>query len=534
MAPRKPKPASYSGVLDKKTQEALRTSQNATAIPAGLAESDFHAREQLLATLEAERDALSTDRDSLREALTTAAMMLRQEDVGWATPNSHNSYGLTLDDLKKWSAEIRTAYTGTRERAANPHIRNGFMLRQSYVWMGGIKYRKVSETTRGRRGFQEFANDPQNARMFFTPSARRRREMALFADGIYLVVGDDKKKTLRSVPLNEITDTQRDATFGEDIVAYRWTRQELAPGESARKEKSYWVYVDWFPKDQRPTTIRYGSKDEPVLTDHTAFDLIANRPDGYAFGSPDAIAAIVWARVIRDLIMNGVKMQDALAMFAFRINAETKKGAENAGAAIAIASGAGNAATMGQSTNMVPLSSAGRGYDFDSIRFVVSTMAASLHVSGIALAADTAFAGSSYGAAQTLDLPTQLAMQSRREEHIELDKRVLRWLGSEDAEVYFEPYDDATAEYRAVQAAMLAWNSGVLSVDDFRSLLQDIFGHGFIKDAPRGVLMPNNRDSLPRKDVDADGAGGSAGGGGSQAAAPDQGQGNGAGDAEIR
>ena len=52
----------------------------------------------------------------------------------------------------------------------------------------------------------------------------------------------------------------------------------------------------------------------------------ANRPDGQAFGSPDAIAAVVWARVIRDLIMNGVKMQDALSMFAFKGKAPSKDG----------------------------------------------------------------------------------------------------------------------------------------------------------------------------------------------------------------
>lgn len=492
-------------------------------------------RERLLATLQAEADAAGTDREVLREALSTAVQMLRQEDVGWASPMFGRDYGLTLNDLKKWSREIRTAYTGTLERAANPHIRNGFMLRQSYVWMGGIKYRNLPAATQGRRDVGKAMSLPQNRRMFFDASARRRRELALFADGIYLAVGNDKDRTIRSVPLNEITDTHRDDIFGEDIIAYRWTRQEVADPSAAvptRQAKSYWVFVDWYPKSARPGVINYNGTEEPVLTDSTAFDIIANRPDGYAFGSPDAIAAIVWARVVRDLIMNGVKMQDALAMFAFKVNAEGgKRGSDVAAAAIAGASGAGNTASMGKDTTLVPLSSAGRGYDFDSIRFVVSTMAASLHVPGIALAADTAFAGSSYGAAQTLDLPTQLAMQSRREEHIELDRRVLKWMDAENAEVYFEPYDDATAEYRAVQAAMLAWSSGALSAEEFRGLLEDIFGHKFSTPIPQGILLPNNVDSLNRRDIDTDG--GTGGDMPSQAAAPDQGQSTGAGDADL-
>lgn len=483
-------------------------------------------RERLLESLQREMDAIGTERESLREYVSTAMQMLRQEDVGWAEPNGISDYGLSLSDLKKWSKEIRTAYTGTRERAANPHIRNGFMLRQSYIWMGGIKYTGVATTSQGRRGFDDYAKDSQNRRMFFEPSARRRREMALFADGIYLAVGDDKAKTIRTVPIMEISDTHRDETYGEDIVAYRWTRNEVVAGEKSRKEKHYWVFVDWFPKEKRPSFINYGGQNETVLKNHTAFDLIANRPDGYAFGSPDAIAAIVWARVVRDLIMNGVKMQDALAMFAFRVQAESKAAADNAGAAIATATGGGNTATMGKDTTLVPLSSAGRGYDFNSIRFVVATMAASLHVPGIALAADTAFAGSSYGAAKTLDLPTRLAMQSRRDEHIELDRRVLKWMGSPDAEAYFEPYDDSTAEYRAVQAAMLAWSSGTLSAEEFRSILEGIFGHSFSTPIPDGVLLPNNEDSLERRDIDTDSKTPV------QAAAPDQGQNSVAGSAD--
>lgn len=517
---------SFSGVMSANPGRSVERQGPDVAVEVAMDE-----RERVLETLEREGEYLKDTNESLREALSTAVQMLRQEDVGWATPGGFETYGLSLSDLKKWSAEIRTAYTGTRERAANPHIRNGFMLRQSYVWMGGIKYRDVPTSTQGKRGAAVYLQDVQNKRMFFDASARRRRELALFADGIYLAIGEDATKRIRSVPLNEITETHRDDTFADDIVAYRWTRQEVVRKDGrtpTREPVSYWVYVDWVPESERADYIDYNNQRETVLKGYTAFDIIANRPDGYAFGSPDAIAAIVWARVIRDLIMNGVKMQDALAMFAFRVNAESKKAQDNAAASIAGASGSAQTATMGKDTNLVPLSSAGRGYDFDSIRFVVSTMAASLHVSGIALAADTAFAGSSYGAAQTLDLPTQLAMQSRREEHIEMDRRVLKWLGAEGAEVYFDPYDDASAEYRAVQAALLAWSSGALSPEDFRGILEDIFGHQFSDPIPKGIMVPNNKKSLARPDVDADGTTPK------QAPAPGQGQNSAAGNEEPR
>lgn len=456
--------------------------------------------------------ALALDRrDQLGEALTRAVAMLRQEDVGWAAPGNSLAHGLSLSDLKKWSADIRTSYTGTREKAPNPHIRNGFMLRAGYIWDGDLHYDGIPAARRGATSVQAILDRPINKRLFTGTSARRRREMALFADGAFFVVGSvpdgARSKTqasLRPVPLEQITDVQIDETYGE-VIAYRWTKPDTAvtffnplaapptgtnSDESAR---SSWIYVDWWD-EAKPKRIKYQGFEEPVEQDSVMFDLLPNRAEGFRFGSPDAIAAVVWARVIRDLIMNGVKMQDALAMFAFSVSANSTQGQKAVAMELGAPAAAANAA-VGTNQSLVPLSTAGRGYDFSSLRFVVATMAASLHVSGIALSADTSFAGSSYGAAKTLDLPTRLAMQSRRDEHVEFDKRVLAWLGAPDAVVYFNPYDDEVAMYRAVQGAMLAWSSGVMTPEAFRAELERIFGHAFLGAIPDGVITPNNNDT---------------------------------------
>lgn len=484
-------------------------------------------REEQVAELEAAR--LESNR--LREGLSSAARMLRAEDAGWASPLEGMEPGLSLGDLKKWSKEIRTSLTGTRDRPPNPHMRNGFMLRQSYIWSEGIRYNDVPKSSQGKRGAQADIDDAENQRRFFDASSRRRREMALFADGLYLAVGDDSTRKLRTVPIAEITDTHRDEVFVNDILAYRWTREELKDAEKpeqGREKKSYWVFTDATPKKARPSTILYNGKSEEVLN-MTAFDLIPNRPDGYAFGSPDAIAAVVWARVIRDLLMNGVKMQEALAMFAFKVASDNSTAAQGAAAMIANGAAAGSTAAMGSNTSLVPMSSAGRGYDFDSIRLVVSTMAASLHVSGIALAADTAFAGSSYGAAQTLDMPTRLAMESRRQEHVEFDKRVLHWLGAGEARVWFEPFNDAVAMMREVQAAMLGWSTGTVSPQEFRDLLERIFGEPLSGSMPRGVLVPNTKATWTFQNPAAEPSPAPAGGGDDGDGVPKQAGGGGQG-----
>lgn len=478
------------------------------------------------------------DRDVLSEALSNAVAMLRQEDVGWAAPgeNDLGFRGLDLKDIKKWSRQIRASLSGTGEKAPNPHMRNGLMLRHSFIWDGGIHYEGVpgdseNEVVRGRKNIQALIDDPSNQRLVFGKSARRRREGALYHDGLYLVIGDDKKK-LRPYALSEITDTQRHELYEDDIVAYRITRREAertigtrgGKGRltGQRVDKHYWVYVDWFDGEKPDYILRDGGTREPVLKDHTAFDLHANRPDGAPFGSPDAISALVWARIIRDLIMNGVKMQDALAMFAFKATSPTKAGQQQQALELARDHKSGSAAAMGGENTLEPMSSAGKGYDFQSIGFVVSTMAASLHVSGISLSANTALAGSSYGAAKTLDLPGRMAMETRRAEHIEFDERILAWLGAPKATAYFNSYDDATDEYRAVQAAMLMWSSGNLSPEAFRAELENIYGRKILGSIPSGVIIPNNQDA-------ADKAAKKAAELTATTAAPDQGKSSGAG-----
>lgn len=487
----------------------MSPSTKAVATPAVKRETLTEKYKQLSEVLE----AVSNDREILAETLGNAVAMLRQEDVGWALPGDGNGYrGLRLRELQKWSRDIRASLSGTELHAPNPHMRNGLMLRHSFIWSGGIHYADVpggdknKPNQRGKTNVQDIIDNLANQRLVFGHSARRRRESALYSDGLYIVVGNNKDKTLRPIPLHEITDTMRDPLYEDEIIAYRWTRFEAQIGVNGkytggRTQKSYWVYVDWYDQSL-PTHVNYtateaingpfmASLEEPVLRDYVAFDLHANRPDGAAYGSPDAIAALVWARIIRDLIMNGVKMQDALAMFAFKVTSPSAAGQRAQALELARPTVAGSAATMGGDNDVTPLNTAGKGYDFASIGFVVATMAASLHVSGIALSANTALAGSSYGAAKTLDLPGQMAMETRRREHIEFDERILRWLGAKDATAYFEKFTDESDEYRAVQSAMLAWTTGTLSPDGFRDELEIIYGRKLSGKIPDGAINPN-------------------------------------------
>lgn len=493
--------------------------------------------------LREELEATKLDRERVYEGLSNAVLMLRQEDIGWARGAQGSNYkGLDIKAMQKWANDIRASLSGSEDglKAPNPHMRQGLMLRHSFIWQGDIHYDKLPAAQRGKKNVNDLI-EKVNHRQVFSAPARRRREAALYSDGFYLLIGENRTKKLTPAPLSQITDVQFDEFDENEIVAFRWTRNvatRLKPrGKQAqgtlsgeRHEESVWVYTDWFD-GEKPGVVLYNGQREKVLKTHTAFDFHANRPDGQAWGSPDAIAAVVWARVIRDLIMNGVKMQDALAMFAFKATSGSKAGQQQAALELGDKDNtAGSAAVLGAIDELVPLNTAGKGYDFGSIGFVVSTMAASLHLSGIALSANTALAGSSYGAAKTLDLPGRMAMETRRAEHIEYDERLLKWFGADDAVAYFNSYDDSTDEYRAVQAAMLMWQSGNLTPEGFRAELETIYGRGLVGRIPAGVIIPNNaKEAEKAAKLATDQAVATAEATAATTPAPDQGQSKGTG-----
>ena len=456
----------------------------------------------------------------LQENLAAAQAMLSREDVSWLKLfGGSDDEGLSLEDLKSWSDQIQNA------RVGNPHIKHGLMLRHSYILKGGIQY-TFPKPKQGQVNVRERIDTVSNQRNFFGRSAYRKRETALFNCGLYVAFGDNSSKELEPIPIAGITDYARHPFRRAEVIAYRHTYEEFNESNGETKTKNEWVYVDHYTGQRKTAIQKKGGEAEKVRLDLTAFDLIANGVDDYALGAPDALAALVWSRLVRDLTMNGITMSNALATFAFKASTATKKGGENVALALASSQTPGSTASVGGVNDLVPMSSAGKGYDFDSYRFVVATAAAALDLSVIAFSSDPGTAGSSYGSAQTLDMPTRLAMESRRDEHVEFDTRVLRWMGARDFDVWFHPYDDATELLRNLQAEVIRWGMGLYGAEEMKARIEG-------KDVsevtvPDGVLLPNNKASWERADIDPKDAPGTGTSSTTQTT-PGQGQATGAG-----
>lgn len=491
---------------------------------------DSRLAEEFLAVLEAAQHAGSNANAGssaiLKEGLDNLRAMLSREDEGWEIfqgGNGRPEDGLTLKDLQDWAAKIH-------ESAQIGWMKQGYMLRSTYIWQGGIQYRGIPSESRGRGvNVQAKIDDPINQRSFFSPQARLRREKRLYAEGLALWIGNDATKELSVIPLDQITGTLSDPDDESIIYAYKreWQHRQ-ANGEY--KGMKRWYFVDTY-KHLATKTITVGTASERVEPGFTAFDMHANSTDGWKFGVPDALGAWVWNNYAKQLYMDGLDVSEAMASIIFLASGKSANGAQNAANQLATAHGAGSAAAVGAGNTISAMSTAGKAFDFSQAREIIAVIATNLSVSNIALTSNPGDAGSSYGSAAVLDLPVKLAMMVRRDEHIALDKRVLKWMAGDEAykkvDIFFNSIDDGADIYRRLQAVTLPWLQGILTDEKYKQLVSDILGVPDLGATPAGMLLPNNKASLARNDIDQDGSGGSA-----STAAPTQGKGSGLNDSK--
>jgi hypothetical protein len=427
---------------------------------------------------------LETENFELSESLANLSMML--DNQGWNPLYDSQKGGIPLEDLKRASVQLRELAVG------NPLVKRGAKLRSSYVWSRGVNFPKVTSRVRNRM------LTTQNERFIFSSEAYEELEMAAYTDGNVFLLGRDSDTQFTRIPLSEISGVLTDPDNSEIVWAFRrtWDRKN----GPITTEVIRWYYTDSYPTNRRRSTSIQNSSglNETADTSQTMFYHSFNRQVGWTFGVPDALSIIAWARLYREFLENGAIMTKALAQFAYKLSSKGRSGINNAAAKIAVPDGQANrvgaTAAMGSDVDLVPMPKAGAGYDFESGRSLASMIAAGLEVSVVALLADPGSSGS-FGTAQTLDTPTQKAMEVRQRSWASLMKRVLRYLGApNDMEITW-PSIETEPTHRMVQALAMAWESGILEADEFRMAILDILDIVPIQvTPPRGVMMPNNTE----------------------------------------
>lgn len=440
-----------------------------------------------------------------REAAASINRALQIEDEQWAMlVGGGDSYdGLTLDALKELSGSIREAML------KSPIVGRGAHLRHSYTWSKGVKMPNTKPADYGTRSGPRSSKDkaheaflnPVNQHNVFSDIAHEEMERSLYSDGAFFLLGDLKTRTLRRVPLAEITAFITNPDFADEVWAWRRTwRSTNARGKT--EVKNVWYYTDDCPATPKERA-KGQIQNDPV--DHTKVFIVqaVNRQVGWPLGIPDAVSIIAWAKLYNEFLKYGYIMNRALATIAFKSTPASKTQGEKQAVRLASATGAGQAAIGGDLTAMP---TAGRGYDFDAGRPIAAMVATGIQVSIVHLLSDPGAAGSSYGSASNLDLPTKRAIVSRQKSWALFLERVLRFIGIDEPVVTFPSLEEPDF-YREIQALVYAWTTGLLHPDEIRARLLALLD--IITDetgAPDGVMTPNNENSILRPDVDGDGS----------------------------
>jgi len=451
--------------------------------------TEFEALQSQVVALREQLESSSEEHQiQLEESIRNLDMYL--DSRGWTSLYGvTESEGPELDQLHEASRRIREMV------AMNSWVKNGLKLRTHYVWDGGIHYdlEKIPGVKRGRGVDVRARMDKQvNKRNFFSQSARELRESALYCDSQVFYVGDDVDYSIRPVAITEITADYRNPDFSDEIWAYRRSWTTFPPGQKTGIVKNEWVFVNAF-FDKREDTILYGDKREPVSKTKRMFGRAVNGQIGWPYGVPDALGGMAWAEQMRQFLISGKKMSDAMAKIWASAKVNTPGGGSNVAAKVGGMTGDGNTAVMGANNSLTPLSTAGQSYDFAKGLPIIAAFAAYLGISAIELTANPGSAGASYGSAKALDISTQKMTKARRQFHIDLDREILEWLGAPaDLDIWFDSLLDEDQKYRQDQRLALRGGTGLFTAEDFKKMFAHADGREQLGEIPDGWIIPRN------------------------------------------
>lgn len=449
--------------------------------------------------------------ETLEEQLDLAQRQitaLRLEDEGWrllAGGSRPEDEGPTLAQIKDMSKLLRPAV------AESPLPKQANNLRSSYTFSEKFLIPNLEGATEtagpGRptaetvslRGLKAFAQSRTAREYVFGKQAQELISTACSTDGVYLLLGDDKDKTVHAVSLVEIQDVMVNPDHPGEVWGYlrQWNPN---PSDKESKPKQLWYYTDRFP-GKRETSI--GEQNSiPVAQDKTIIDLMVNNQTGWAWGVPDLWAGHVWNRNYLAAIKDGMEVSSLMAWLSAKVKNQSASAGQATGITVGAATRGANVQTYGAGNDIDTYATTGKAYDYDATRPLAALYALAAGVSVVDLLASPSAAGASYGSAQALAPGMRRSIATRRDVIAGWMERVLEWATGMFHQVTPASIEDIDP-YRRAQVVTLAWNTGLFHEDEIRPELAYVANLTLKHDkAPEGVLKPNNKESWARNDID--------------------------------
>lgn len=392
--------------------------------------------------------------------------------------------GLDLDVLKGISDELRAYLSGGALAKRLIEVRANFV-----IGAGGVEYDGV-------KGKSKTAlEDPANQEKIFGTKGLQEIVRAQGTDGNIILLVNPSTQKVRRLPLNRVDALYVDPDDAEDIlfIKERHNRITIEAPQGEEVERWYRCDLNDSAEARAKTVIKEGERSVPIDRAWVAIVEGVNGQIGHTLGTPDLLASLPWIERYNEYLNMQLEFQKALSAIAVHIKSKTTRAQQQTRSAVSAGGNAGFAST-GDDTEIVAQKGAS-DVSFENGRAIAAMASTGAEVSVVHALSDPGASGSSYGSAQTLDSPTQKMIASRREALSMLLKRVFSLLGAKNVVVKWPRVEDE-ATYRLIQAIGLMWQTGLFSPEELRGKFGDLVDLSISGTAPKGVMIPNNLESL--------------------------------------
>ena len=401
--------------------------------------------------------------DQLEESM--ARITLAIDDIGWKPLNVlQTEEELSLDTLKKAAETCRALVT------INPLVKRGIAVRTSYIWGKGVKMSAGGGDAWRTRSVE---------RTLGTTLAQLELERTAASDGNLIFLVDQANGTIQRLPFHQMSGTVTAEDDTERALYYKRTYTKRVSNliDYDVNVPSNQVEHVWYPSDELEGTpvARIGDVkvDRTKRIVHVAF----NRQVGWVWGVPDVFAVVFWTEAYKTFLENCATLARAYARFAWKVTSDSKKGQQRVANKMATAptrdpatgrvADVGAAIALGSNQDMSALQTV-RPVDFSAGQPLAAMIAAGLEIPLPMLTSDPG--SGNRATAETLDTPTNTAMEARQQLMDDAIKRVFTALGVPNVELDWPPVSEDPL-HRLIQAYDMAGRTGVLFPREWRELI---------------------------------------------------------------
>lgn len=359
------------------------------------------------------------------------------DNVGWSPLPGDEASSMPLKTVKK-IAEIARAMN-----AINPFVKRGVNARISYVWGKGVTFDGVD-------GIKDQIE--RNRKKLFTPQAYEELERVLATDGnaftampLETPFTEENDSTAFRIRLEEITGSVSNPYDAEEIWYYKRTYKVRKINSRTNEEttedvEKYYISLPYYQK-LKATGKSMGKRWQNVgIEQNFAIQHIAvNKQVGWRWGLPDVAAVIFWAKAYKEYLEDNATLVKAYSRIAWQIKSSSAAGATAAAAQVLAPPtrdpltgelrSVGGTAVSSTGLDTTPLPPTGSSVDFNKGSALAAAIASGLEVSKVVITSDPG--EGNRATAETLDLPTLKAMESRQQLHTERFLEIFEFWGAD-------------------------------------------------------------------------------------------------------